>query len=127
VSDVQSLEAAQWRAGFTLYPETSEIMPASLSHLKGSVAAPQLLDSLRWAVQALLDARTEAVALRATEENLRARIAALEAWPTDAQCDAITVGVVTEWETLNTMDDVDFAAMRAIIRAALARPTTEGA
>jgi len=83
-------------------------------------------DWLAHLLTAYNDARTEAVALRA-------RIAALEAGPTDAQCDAIIDGL-DDFSRLERFAGYGLPStdeygdeMRAIIRAALARPTPEGA
>jgi len=103
VSDVQSI-----------LDEFTKTRPTT--RLSGKQELWALLDKNALA-QALLDARTEAVALRATEENLHARIAALEAGPTDAQC----------LEIIDAFRDNrdNFRIGRDIIRAALARPTPE--
>ena len=48
-SESNDLQLARWRAGFTLYPEDRlGFIPDSMSHLKGSQAAPGLLKSLNY-------------------------------------------------------------------------------
>lgn len=83
--------------------------------------------------QSLLDARTEAVALRVTEENLRARIAALEAAAREGPSDKALDRVIHcgWWWTVDPMTNIGRIRsddeMRAIIRAALARPEAPNA